>query len=147
MGAVLEPRPAMEPWFNVEVRRESAYVTATTYILAHYDQQDGKPMTDEGRAGAWQAIDEHTVGAPGTIEALVSALGQIMDHGAYKEWSTTDSDAPGASAKLVEGHLRVTVPHSHQYGEKGGVKEFATVEFGYEDVAPVLADLHRLSAS
>ncbi|WP_228994707.1 hypothetical protein [Streptomyces sp. DH8] len=147
MGACLEPTPAMAPWYNVEIRRESAYLTATTYIDAWYTMRyhgEGE-LTDEHRAAAWHLLDDHTLLAPGTPEALTAALRQITGHGAYQEWLTGGSHTGGAGAELRDGRLVVTLPNSLWYGEEGAA-EISHVEIGYEDVAPVLADLTSLAA-
>jgi hypothetical protein len=145
MGAILEPRPDMEPWFNVEVRRESAYVTATTHIRAYHRQKSGEgSMTDEDRAAAWLPVDEHTLLAPGTPQALASALRQITEHHAYREWLRTGSHAGDAGAELRDGRALVSAPNSHRYEEVPDASELSHIEFGYEDVGPILADLQRL---
>lgn len=147
MGAVLEPRPAMTPWYSVEVRRESAYVTATTYLHAHYAQRAGEAeMTDADRAGAWLPVDERTTRAPGTPAALAAAMEQIADHPVYREWRKDGSHAGDAGAELRDGLLLVTAPNSYRYGPKDA-DEIATVEVSYEDVGPILADLQRLRGS
>ena len=145
MGACLEPTPDMEPWYNVEVRRESAYVSATTYIRAYYRQRSGEgDITPGEKAAAWRPVGERTVTAPGTAKALASALRQIAAHGAYREWLATGSHAGGAGAELRDGQLLVTAPTSHWYAEIEGAAEKSHIEFGYEDVGPILADLQRL---
>ncbi|MEU6628414.1 hypothetical protein ABZ905_08980 [Streptomyces parvus] len=146
MGACLEPTATMNPWYNVEVRRESAYLTATTYINAWYTMRAGEgELTDEHRAAAWHLLDDHTLTAPGTPEALTAALRQIAGHGAYEKWLTGGNHAGGARAELRDGRLVVTLPNSHWYGEEGAA-EISHVEIGYEDVAPVLVDLANLAA-
>ncbi|MFF5968217.1 hypothetical protein ACFY64_31740 [Streptomyces collinus] len=147
MGAILEATPTMEPWFNVEVRRESAYVTATTYIRAYYRQRSGEgDITAHEKDAAWRPVGEHEVVAPGTPKALASALRQITEHRAYREWLATGSHAGDAGAELREGKLHVTAPTSHWYEEIEGAAEKSHIEFGYEDVGPILADLERLTA-
>ncbi|MEV6565896.1 hypothetical protein [Streptomyces kronopolitis] len=56
-------------------------------------------------------------------------------------------ELPPLPAELREGRLLVTAPNSYRYGPKDGSGIVSTVEFGYEDVGPVLADLRRLTAS
>lgn len=148
MGAILEATEQMTPWYDVEVRRESAYVTATTYMRAYLRQRSGEgELTDEDRAAAWCPVDEHTVTAPGSAHALAAALSQITGHGAYREWRDSGSHAGGAGAELRDGRLLVTAPNSYRYGEYEGATEISHMEFGYEDVGPILADLRRLDAS
>lgn len=145
MGVCLEPRPDMEPWFNVEVRRESAYVTATTYIRAYYRQRAGEgDITAEDRAAAWMPLDERVLRAPGTPQALASALRQITEHNAYREWLRTGSHSGDAGAELLDGRALVVAPNSHRYEELPDAPELSHIEFGYEDVGPILADLQRL---
>ncbi|QKW06966.1 hypothetical protein HUT18_11720 [Streptomyces sp. NA04227] len=148
MAAVLEPTEQMSPWYVVEVRRESAYVTAAKYmdgyLRKHFHQ--GK-MTGAERDAAWQLVDKRTVAAPGEPLALVAALEQIVEHGSYQKWWRSGSHADGAGAELRDGRLLVTAPNSHQYGEYQGEKAISHIEFGYEDIGPVLADLRRIVGS
>ncbi|MGW2951550.1 hypothetical protein [Streptomyces eurythermus] len=146
MGAILEALLDMEPWYSVEVRRESAYVTATTYIRAYYRQRSGEgDITHDEKAAAWLPVGEHTAVAPGTPQALASALRQIIEHRAYREWLASGSHAGGAGAELRDGQLLVTAPTSRWYEEIEGAPEKSHIEFGYEDVGPILADLQRLN--
>ncbi|MFE0765396.1 hypothetical protein [Streptomyces smyrnaeus] len=147
MGAVLEPTEQMTPWYAVEVRRESAYVTAAVYNEAHVRQIAGEGAeTDEERAAAWHVVDEDTTLAPGTAGALEAALSQVTGHRAYRKWLETGSHAGGARAEVRDGRLLVAAPNSYRYGPKDGSGLVSTVEFGYEDVGPILATVRRLAA-
>ncbi|MEU7323374.1 hypothetical protein ABZ682_22905 [Streptomyces griseoviridis] len=147
MGAILQPLPDMEPWYAVEARRESAYLTAAVYVGATIQQRVGEGVvTDDQRAAAWKPVDEHTIIAPGTPSALASALRQIAEHPAYREWRATGRHAGGAGAELRDGQAVVTAPNSCQYEEVAGAAEVGHVEFDYRDVGPILADLQRLGA-
>ncbi|MEU6595523.1 hypothetical protein ABZ923_41085 [Streptomyces sp. NPDC046881] len=122
-------------------------MTATTYIKAWYRQRAGEgDITADERDAAWRPVDEHTTIAPGTHEALASALEQITEHRAYREWRHTGSHAGGARAELRDGQLHITTPTSHRYAEYEGAAEISHIEFGYEDVGPILADLKRLGS-
>ncbi|WP_019548598.1 hypothetical protein [Streptomyces sulphureus] len=146
MGVVLEPTEQMSPWYEVEVRRESAYVSAKKfmagYLREHFHQGE---TTDDERAVVWQPVDDTTVAAPGEPPALAAALEQIAGHSRYQAWRSGGSHAGGAGAELRDGRLLVTAPASHRYGELGA--EIVHMEFAYEDVGPILADLWRLTAS
>jgi len=147
MGAVLEPTTAMTPWYAVEVRRESAYVTAAMFIEGHLRQYvDEGDMTEDERAAAWFAVGKTTTAAPGTPAALAAALTQITDHPSYGRWLANGGQpAAQAGAELRDGRLLITAPHAHRYAEdKRADGSLGTVEFGYEDVAALLDALAAL---
>ncbi|MEU8870475.1 hypothetical protein AB0D24_04780 [Streptomyces javensis] len=147
MGAVLEPTEAMKPWYDVEVRRESAYVTASVYnegsIRTLLDEGE---LTDEHKAAAWHIADDVTTIAPSPPQPLVAALEQIVEHPSYEKWR--QGAAPhegGAGVQLDDGRLLVRAPNSHRYGPTDGSTALSTVELAYADVAPLLVDLRRMA--
>jgi hypothetical protein len=87
MGAILEPTPAMTPWWGVEVRSvESAYVSTPNYVRASNRLYlgDGEP-TDEERSYAWR-VDAPRYVVPGPPAAFAAALEQVAAHPAYTDW-------------------------------------------------------------
>ncbi|WP_433856695.1 hypothetical protein [Streptomyces kronopolitis] len=147
MGAVLEPTKAMKPWYDVEVRRESAYVTASVYNRGSIRMllDEGK-LTDEHKAAAWHIADDFTTIAPSPPQALVAALEQIVEHPNYEKWrQEAASHEGGAGVQLDDGRLLVRAPNSYRYGPTDGSTALSTVELAYADVAPLLVDLRRLA--
>lgn len=147
MGAVLEPTQAMSPWHSVETRRESAYVGASIYERAVVRMvADRGDVTDEERAAAWHVVDEDTTLAPSPAGALAAALQQVVESDSYLRWRDSGSHEGGAGAVQVDGRLLVTAPNSYRYGPKDESGVASVIEFAYEDVGPVLADLQRIEA-
>ncbi|WP_432001592.1 hypothetical protein [Streptomyces sioyaensis] len=147
MGAVLEPTKAMKPWYDVEVRRESAYVTASVYNGASIRTllEEGE-LTDQHKVAAWHIADDVTTIAPSPAQPLLAALEQIVEHPNYEKWRQgAASHEGGAGVQLDEGRLLVRAPNSYRYGPADGSTALSTVELAYEDVAPLLVDLRRLA--
>ncbi|MCX5326318.1 hypothetical protein [Streptomyces sp. NBC_00120] len=147
MGAVLEPTAAMKPWYDVEVRRESAYVTASLYNRGSISALLGEgELTDEHKAAAWHIADDVTTIAPSPVQPLVAALEQIVEHPNYEKWRQEAAIHEGsAGVQLDEGRLLVRAPNSYRYGPTDGSTALSTVEFAYEDLAPLLVVLRRLA--
>ncbi|MFI9026339.1 hypothetical protein [Streptomyces sp. NPDC053560] len=145
MGAILEPSPAMSPWYSVEIRRESAYVGASVYENAAVRMVGGeRDVTDEELAAAWRVVDEDTTLAPSPPAALAAALTQIVSTDTYRRWPPGAGHSGGAGAVQVDGRLLVTAPNSYRYGPTDESGIVSTVEFAYADIAPILADLERM---
>ncbi|MEU7092985.1 hypothetical protein [Kitasatospora aureofaciens] len=136
MGACLEPTTAMTPWWNVEVRSESAYLNATVYNVAKIRERVGEgSATAEEIEASWVVIDDETTAAPGTAAAFAAALDQILDHPrAYPDW-LAEGGVPrtDAHAELRDGQL-VVVAKLYRYEEGREDGRLGCVEIGYEDV-------------
>ncbi|MFZ3595079.1 hypothetical protein [Streptomyces sp. BH104] len=146
MGDLLEPTQEMTPWYDVEVRRESAYVTASVYNVGSIRTLlDEGELTDEHKAAAWHIVDDFTTAAPSPPQALAAALEQIVAHPRFEQWSREPANREsGAGAQLDDGRVLVRAPHSYRYGPSDGSTALSTVEFSYQDVVPLLADLRQI---
>lgn len=142
MGVCLQPTPAMEPWYNVELSSSHAELIATGYRLAWYrlQEEDQNDYTDEERAAAWITLGPATFLTPAApLTALLAALNQIVEHPGYAEWQAIDGKmtAAGVRAELrADGRLQITAPF-YRYPSVRDGDHLGSVELLYSDVAPL----------
>ncbi|MCF3960285.1 hypothetical protein [Streptomyces fuscigenes] len=144
MGAILKPSTTMTPWWDVEVRRESAYLAASVYVPATLSRE--RTTTAEERAGAWCAIGAWDTLAPGPRSALLAALDQVLTHPRYREWRAAGG-APlpdSITATLTDDRVLIHAPLIRYDDELDG-GHFAHAELGYEYTAPLRAAVAALT--
>ncbi|MFF8994050.1 hypothetical protein ACF09H_29800 [Streptomyces sp. NPDC014983] len=153
MGAVLDPTPDMAPWWAVESRTESAYLSATVYVPASLRhgtgaaRRDVQPPTEEEHAGAWLAAGAWDTLAPGPVAALLAALDQVLTHPNYERWTAAGGTPlpESITAELRGGRVLLTAPLI-RYEEELDGGHFAHAELGYEYAAPLRAAVAALAA-
>lgn len=121
MGACLEPTADMGGWY-VEVRGESAYLNGPTLV-----------NKDKG-AFAIPLIN---------VAHVISALDQIMSHGAYTGWLIEwgSSTGPQWETEVAGDYLELTGPAYLYGGAEGAPWLRGSVELPYEQLELIRAAL------
>jgi hypothetical protein len=136
----------MTPWWNVEVRRESAYVNASIYNRATSRESIGEATaTAEELDASWVIVGKGATAAPGTPAALLAALDQILDHPrVYPDWITAGGvPRTDARAELRDGRL-VVIAALYRYEEDREDGRLGCVELEYADLVALRASVAAL---
>lgn len=145
MGAIQEPTPAMSPWWGVEVRGESFYLTAGQFARpANRRYLGGDATTDAERATAWR-VDGGILTAPGPATALLAALTQAIEHPAYKDWARDHEAAGTTVTAAVQGDRTALVVPAHVYGKDADDGYVACVELEYQHLAALHAAVAEIA--
>ncbi|WP_030236874.1 hypothetical protein [Streptomyces sp. NRRL S-350] len=145
MGACLDPTPAMTPWWNIEMRGESAYLYATVYNAATSRERFEEGVaTPEELDASWVIVDAERTQVPGTPEAFIAMLDQILGHPGYPRWIAEGGEPrTTARAEGVDGRLVITAElYRYEEGREDG--RLGCVEIVYEDVAALRAAVAAL---
>lgn len=129
MGAILEPTQAMLPWWGVEVRRESIYLTAR-----EYSDWQSHERSSSVRAMAFRMVDG-VLAAPGPATALLSAFDQALKNQGYKLWKADGHATSTDVSAYMSGNRIVLDAPVICYGGDADGGHLAQVEIEYAHVA------------